>query len=54
MRSFLKENLTIEVVAKEEWDYNDQSYIVNVKLRLGEDVICESSDSIYVSGNNKE
>ena len=45
MRSFLKENLTIELITGSETDYYTEYKTIEVKVYLGNDEVCSASDS---------
>tara|TARA_R110000765_G_scaffold32_1_gene69 strand:- start:1054 stop:1254 length:201 start_codon:yes stop_codon:yes gene_type:complete len=46
MRSFLKENLTIELITGSETDYYTEHKTIEVKVYLGNDEVCSASDSL--------
>ena len=46
MRSFLKENLTIELITGSETDYYTEYKTIEVKVYLGNDEVCSASDSL--------
>ena len=45
VRSFLKENLTIELITGSETDYYTEYKTIEVKVYLGNDEVCSASDS---------
>lgn len=45
MRSFLKENMTIELTIGNETDHYTEYKTVEIRVLLGNDEICSSSDS---------
>ena len=46
MCSFLKENLTIELITGSETDYYTEYKTIEVKVYLGNDEVCSASDSL--------
>jgi hypothetical protein len=46
MRSFLKENLTIELITGSETNYYTEYKTIEVKVYLGDDEVCSASDSL--------
>ncbi len=46
MRSFLKNNLTIELITGSETDYYTEYKTIQVKVYLGSDELCTASDSL--------
>ena len=45
VRSFLKENLTIELITGSETDHYTEYKTIEVKVYLGNDEVCSASDS---------
>lgn len=46
MRSFLKENLAIQISTSQERDYGDKYTVVEVSISLDGEEICKSSDCV--------
>lgn len=46
MRSFLKENLSVQISTEKDYDYGNEYTIVRVGIYLGDEEICTSSDTI--------
>lgn len=46
MRSFLKENLAIQISTSREYDYGDEYTVIEVSISLDGEEICKSSDSV--------
>jgi hypothetical protein len=46
MRSFLKENLDIQISTSKERDYGDEYTVIEVSISLDGEEICKSSDIV--------
>ena len=46
MRSFLKENLSIQISTRSERDYGNEYTVIEVSISLAGEEICKSGDSI--------
>jgi len=46
MRSFLKDNLSVQISTEKENDYGNEYTIVRVGIYLGGEEICASSDTV--------
>lgn len=46
MRSFLKENLSVQISTENEYDYGNEYTIVRVGIYLCDEEICTSSDTV--------
>ena len=46
MRSFLKDNLSVQVSTEKEYDYGNEYTIVKVGIYLDGEEICTSSDTV--------
>lgn len=47
MRSFLKDNLAIQIVTNKERDYGDEYTVIEVSISLEGQEICKSSDKVW-------
>lgn len=46
MRSFLKDNLSVQISTEKEYDYGNEYTIVKVGIYLDGEEICTSSDTV--------
>ena len=46
MRSFLKDNLAIQISTSREYDYGDEYTVIEVSISLDGEEICKSSDIV--------
>jgi len=47
MRSFLKDNLTIQISTSKERDYDNEYTVIEVSISLEGEEICKNSDSFW-------
>ena len=46
MRSFLKDNLSVQIATKKEYGYGNEYTVVSVGIYLDGEEICTSSDTV--------